>query len=177
MQEDIEQATLWLQQTFHSKWKSFIGIAPFAQHGEKCLPEETVRAYARLKVAEGNAVIWFGGGKSEVALLNEWVEDGMASMAGQLNLRAEIALMMQLSYLLCMDSGNMHLAALAGVRVKAVFGPTHPYLGFAPYGQEQNGVVQIDPEKLSCRPCSVFGNKACKRGDHACMTMINIGNL
>jgi len=26
--------------------------------------------------------------------------------------------------------------------------------------------VQID---LECRPCSVFGNKPCFRGDHACM--------
>jgi ADP-heptose:LPS heptosyltransferase len=63
----------------------------------------------------------------------------------------------------------MHLASLVGVEVVSIWGATHPYAGF--YGDNQNplNAVQVN---LACRPCSVFGNKPCWRGDHACMQQI-----
>ena len=65
-----------------------------------------------------------------------------------------------------MDSANMHLASLFGVSVVSIWGATHPYAGFYGWNQSMENAVQID---LYCRPCSVFGNKPCYRGDHACM--------
>jgi ADP-heptose:LPS heptosyltransferase len=69
-----------------------------------------------------------------------------------------------------MDSANMHLASLFGVPVVSVWGATHLFAGFMGYGQSADNAVQIDA--LTCRPCSVFGNKPCFRGDHACMEWI-----
>lgn len=68
-----------------------------------------------------------------------------------------------------MDSANMHLASLAAVPVVSVWGPTHPYAGFYGVGQNPLNAIQLN---LACRPCSVFGNKSCWRGDHACMSGI-----
>jgi ADP-heptose:LPS heptosyltransferase len=68
-----------------------------------------------------------------------------------------------------MDSGNMHLASLYGVPVVSIWGATHPFAGFYGFGQDHSNAVQAD---LYCRPCSVFGNKPCYRGDWACMHMI-----
>lgn len=48
-------------------------------------------------------------------------------------------------------------------------GATHPYAGFYGYHQDSGDVIQ---ENLPCRPCSVFGQKPCLRGDWACMTLI-----
>ena len=75
--------------------------------------------------------------------------------------------------MICMDSGNMHLAALSGVPVLSIWGATHFYSGFGPYNQDKENILEIDPIDLTCRPCSVFGNKPCFRGDLACLKMIN----
>ena len=70
-----------------------------------------------------------------------------------------------------MDSANMHLAAIAGAPVLSIWGATHPYCGFKGWRQTDADTVQLP---LDCRPCSVFGNKPCHRGDHLCMTAINL---
>jgi ADP-heptose:LPS heptosyltransferase len=69
-----------------------------------------------------------------------------------------------------MDSANMHLASIYNIPVVSVWGATHPYAGFLGWGQSDENVVSID---LPCRPCSVYGNKKCWRGDHACMEQIS----
>jgi ADP-heptose:LPS heptosyltransferase len=72
-----------------------------------------------------------------------------------------------------MDSSNLHLAALAGVPTVSIWGATHPDIGFAPYGESKNNtIIQINTSDLPCRPCAVFGDKPCYRGDHACMKNI-----
>lgn len=63
------------------------------------------------------------------------------------------------------DSGLMHLAAAAGSRVVAIFGPTSPSLGFAPLGE---GHVALNLG-LRCSPCSYHGNRPCRLGRRACM--------
>jgi ADP-heptose:LPS heptosyltransferase len=68
-----------------------------------------------------------------------------------------------------MDSANMHLASLFGIPVISIWGATHPFTGFNGWNQPPGNAVQID---LYCRPCSVFGNKPCYRGDHACMQLL-----
>ena len=72
--------------------------------------------------------------------------------------------------MLSMDSGNMHLAVLAGTPVVSIWGATHPFAGFLGYGMTEDNVLQVND--LDCRPCSVFGNKSCLRGDYACLRRI-----
>jgi ADP-heptose:LPS heptosyltransferase len=72
--------------------------------------------------------------------------------------------------MLSMDSANMHLASLVDTPVVSVWGATHPYAGFYGYNQKPENAVQID---LDCRPCSIFGNKMCWRGDYICLTRIS----
>ncbi len=68
-----------------------------------------------------------------------------------------------------MDSANSHLASLVGVPVVSIWGATHPYAGFMAWGQSEENAVQVS---LPCRPCSIYGNKPCYRGDMACMNRI-----
>jgi ADP-heptose:LPS heptosyltransferase len=73
----------------------------------------------------------------------------------------------ELELMISMDSANMHLASLMGTRCVSIWGSTHPYAGFLGFGQSEDDVVQVDD--LTCRPCSVFGDKECYRGDWACL--------
>jgi ADP-heptose:LPS heptosyltransferase len=157
------------------KWfgnKTVIGIAPFAKHPEKVYPPEKMKMLISLLKTEGAVVLLFGGGKQETAQLAEWEKDfggNVFNLAGLFNLSEELSIISHLDVMVSMDSANMHLASLVGVPVISVWGPTHPNAGFYGWGQSTENMVSID---LSCRPCSVFGNKKCYRGDHACMEEI-----
>ncbi|KAA6328689.1 hypothetical protein EZS27_022447, partial [termite gut metagenome] len=113
-------------------------------------------------------VFLFGGGKMEQQILDEWVMKypPVVSMAGKIKMENELILMSLLDVMLSMDSANMHLASLVNTPVVSVWGATHPYAGFMGWNQSAANCVQTD---LICRPCSVFGNKKCCRGDYACL--------
>jgi ADP-heptose:LPS heptosyltransferase len=72
--------------------------------------------------------------------------------------------------MISMDSANMHMASLVGTPVVSIWGATHPFAGFMGWGQDPNNAIQLD---MDCRPCSIFGNKPCKRGDYACLNGIS----
>ena len=72
--------------------------------------------------------------------------------------------------MLSMDSSNMHLASLVNTPVLSIWGATHPYAGFLGWKQLPINTIQI--EDLTCRPCSVYGQKPCYRKDYACLNQI-----
>lgn len=152
--------------------KPWIGIAPFAAHKGKKLPEATTFALIKELAAHTEwRIFLFGGGKAETKLLEHWASDlpNVQSLAGKLKLDGELALMSHLDVMVSMDSANMHLASLTGTKVISVWGATHPFAGFMGWGQSTDQAVQTE---LPCRPCSIFGNKPCLRRDYACLTRI-----
>ncbi len=66
------------------------------------------------------------------------------------------------------DSGPVHIASALGVPVVAIFGPTHPELGFSPRGPE-NIVLTAN---VKCSPCSRHGEKRCHKKSRYCMDLI-----
>jgi len=153
--------------------KSGIGFAPFAQHKGKMLPLEKSYELARI-LARNHTVYFFGGGKKETETLEKWESEipNTKNLSGKLNLTEELHQISQLELMISMDSANMHLASLVGTRCVSIWGATHPYAGFLGFGQSEEDVVQV--KDLSCRPCSVFGDKECYRGDWACLEEFNI---
>ena len=156
--------------------KSGIGIAPFAQHKGKMLPLEKTFEVAKI-LATRHKLYFFGGGKSEINILDSWADQipNTENLAGKLSLKEELQKIAELEVMISMDSANMHLASLVGTRCISVWGSTHPYAGFLGYGQSENDIVQV--KDLTCRPCSVFGDKACYRGDWACLEEIDIQKI
>ena len=153
--------------------KEGIGFAPFAQHKGKMLPLEKSFELAKL-LALKEKVYFFGGGKNESEILNTWETQipNTESLAGKLTLREELSKIAELKVMISMDSANMHLASLMGTRCVSVWGSTHHFAGFLGYGQSVQDITEV--KDLTCRPCSVFGDKECYRGDYACLEEINI---
>lgn len=143
-----------------------IGIAPFAKHKEKAYPLDKTLEVAKQIAKTGTQVFVFGS-KAEALRLSDFKGENIEVVAGKYNFREELRLIAQLQCMLSMDSSNMHLASLVGTPVISIWGATHPFAGFLGYGQKMENAVQR--ENLSCRPCSVFGNKKCWRKDWACM--------
>lgn len=152
----------------------WLGIAPFAAHGGKVYPldrMETVIA-SLCERYPSCRIFLFGGGAKERAQMSEWCArypqctNASASLNG---LQDELTLMSHLDVMVSMDSANMHLASLVGTTVVSIWGATHPYAGFMGWNQREDNAVQVD---LDCRPCSIYGNRPCLRGDFACMMLI-----
>lgn len=151
------------------KW---IGFAPFAKHRGKIYPvEKTEQIVAQLSRREDVTIFLFGGRGYEEALLEEWAYQypHVKNVVGKYALDNELALISELDLLVSMDSANMHFASLVGTPVLSIWGATHPYTGFYGYRQDPAHAVQAD---LPCRPCSVFGEKPCSRGDWACLACL-----
>ncbi|KAA6332820.1 hypothetical protein EZS27_018714 [termite gut metagenome] len=171
--ENRQKPLVQLQQITGEKGgMKWIGIAPFAKHKGKIYPlaleEQVVAHFSKdLRVK----VFLFGGGKMEQGILDDWVVKypSVVSMAGKIKMENELILISLLDVMLSMDSANMHLASLVNTPVISVWGATHLYAGFMGWNQSVENCVQVD---LDCRPCSVFGNKKCFRGDYACLFRI-----
>jgi ADP-heptose:LPS heptosyltransferase len=158
-----------------------IGIAPFAKHTTKEWPFAKVNELISLLIAQNNDIeIWlFGGGKQELEKLmslHQLFPENTALAVGNASFKAEIERMQTLDIMLCMDSSNMHLAALSGVKTLSIWGSTHPNAGFSAYGTGHQ-TIQIPSSELPCRPCAIFGDKPCARGDHACMQRIEAATV
>lgn len=153
-----------------------VGFAPFAQHKGKMLPLEKSFELAKI-LSKKHKVYFFGGGKSEIEILDNWVRQipNTENFAGKLSIKEELKKISQMETMISMDSANMHLASLVGTRCVSIWGSTHPFAGFLGYGQNENDAVQITD--LTCRPCSVFGDKPCYRGDWACLEEIDIQKI
>ena len=151
----------------------WVALAPFAAHPGKCWPlEQMEKVVDALAVRSGHRVLLFGGGEKEqqkLKLLAGARSNVTVVPSLGLTLASEIALMSHCDVMVSMDSANMHLASLVGVRVVSVWGATHPYAGFMGAGQSDADAVQL---AMACRPCSVYGNRPCRRGDYACLKSI-----
>ena len=159
--------------TIEEKKGRWIGIAPFAKHKEKIYPLEMMEnVIESLSGQTGISIFLFGGRGEEEKVLRGWEKKykNTTSVVGCYSLDMELSFMSNLDVMLSMDSANMHLASLAGTRVISIWGATHPYAGFYGYNQRNDLAVQVD---LPCRPCSIYGNKPCHRGDRACMYNIS----
>jgi ADP-heptose:LPS heptosyltransferase len=162
------------------KRQPWIGIAPFASYQQKTWP--IVHTHELLSLIQRNLnarVFLFGGGEDEIKKLRGLHAqfDNTVLVAGNLSLDGEIALLLRMDVMIAMDAFNMHLAALLGKRVLSIWGATHPYSGFGPYGADPDTIIQIAPDDLSCRPCSITGSRPCFRGDLACLNWITARNV
>jgi len=71
------------------------------------------------------------------------------------------------------DSLALHLTQTVGTPVVALFGPTHPRLGFGPRGA-RDLTLGLD---LPCRPCSTHGDRRCPLGHHACLRTLDVATV
>ena len=157
----------------------WIGVAPFAAHQGKIYP---IRLMEKVIVGLINRypdskIYLFGGGEKEIKVFDEWCSKYKQLIKASPNLAGlyqELILMSHLDVMISMDSANMHLASLVNIPVVSVWGATHPFAGFLGWNQSLDNAVQLD---LPCRPCSIYGDKECIRGNYACMKNIAPDNI
>lgn len=150
--------------------KVFIVVAPGASYPTKQWPLERFAEMAvNLHKSDKVGIIW--------AITS--IDEGKASPEGNIDRSQFLKLVdsplanlttviSQAALTIANDSGVAHLSSSVGTPVMALFGPTHPVLGFAPRGLHDR-VMQVNE---SCRPCSLHGEKKCYRDKQYCFTRI-----
>jgi ADP-heptose:LPS heptosyltransferase len=157
------------------KW---IAVSPFSAHDGKCYPlEQMAQVVAMLSKRENYWIFLMGGGKDEKLALRPFAKANqhVISMAEiKHGFTDEYVLLSKCDVMLTMDSANMHLASLMGLKSVTIWGATSPACGFQGYGKDGADDIQLDME---CRPCGIYGEHECRFGDYRCLTRIQPADI
>jgi heptosyltransferase-2 len=147
---DIEVPNL--NQTSNLKPQTLLGLCPGAEYGpaKRWLPERFAEAAAKI-TAQASAQWILLGTKNDAAVgeqIAAAIGDHCVNRIGQTTLEQLIDELRQCRLILTNDTGTMHLAALLGVPVVAVFGSTEPRLT-GPLGNRHI----VLRHHVECSPC------------------------
>ncbi len=139
-------------QTSHLKRRTALGLCPGAEYGpaKRWSPDQFAEVAAL--VSNGSDTKWvLLGTKNDLAVgetIAAKLGDKCVNRIGQTTLDELISQLRECRALLTNDTGTMHLAALLGIPVVAIFGSTEPQLT-GPLG-ENHLVVR---HHVECSPC------------------------
>ena len=156
-----------LEQYGLDKKQKLFAVAPGSVWPTKRWPEEYYARFCKVMNEKAVNIVLVGGDKDKE--LGERIAagcEGTYNMAGSLTLRQTYSLLKKCQGILTNDSAPLHLGMAAGIYVFAIFGPTVPEFGFAPFG-EKSSILEI--KDLSCRPCTVHGGHRCPIKTFDCM--------
>lgn len=155
-----------------------IGLALFAQHeGKMLLPTQEEELVALLSQNFHDFEIRLYGANEtyELERRRELAAPyPNVSVASYTAFEDEMHEISSLTCMVSMDSANQHIARFLGVPVLSLWMQTHPAAGFLPFGMPEEDCIGTN---LECRPCSVYGNKPCRRRDWACKHRLDLGDV
>jgi len=134
-----------------SQGSPLIAVNPVARWKTKLWPERKFADLADRLVKEKNAAVIFTGSPEDKAVndrIISMMSESAMNWAGETTLKELAALASLTDLFITTDTGPMHLAAAAGAKVLALFGPTAPWRT-GPYGPS-HVVVRTG---ISCSPC------------------------
>jgi heptosyltransferase-2 len=149
--------------------RKIVALFPGATHLTKQYPVESLIKV--IQKAGSDFHFWLLGSKAETGLiynLNFATADRSTEFGGKFSLSELIAVITLADIVLTNDSGPMHIAAAMGKPQIAIFGATHPKLGFKPLNPSASVIVK----NKSCQPCSLHGGEGCPQKHFACMLSI-----
>jgi heptosyltransferase-2 len=148
-----------------------VGVHPGAKRETKRWDADKFARVCQSLIEKLDCRVMLLGDAGEAKLVEQVgksVPDERLVKAVGLSLGRVMSLVKRCDCLITNDSGPMHIASALQVPVVAIFGPTHPMLGFAPVGSK-NVVLCADVE---CSPCSLHGEKRCAKKSRFCMDLI-----
>jgi ADP-heptose:LPS heptosyltransferase len=136
-------------------------------------PTDRFIEVARQCIERYNCKIVVFGGPDEIALSNRAVVqigENAVSAVGKLTLRQSYEVMKDAALFISNDSGPMHLAAVAGIPVIAIFGPTMDHKT-SPLG----GRTEVITAPVECRPCYNYKPITCSSFE--CLDRITVDQI
>lgn len=149
--------------------KKIIALFPGATHFTKMYPKE--RLIKLINMTPQDYHYWLLGSSSEKELckyIKTLTGDNTTDYCGKFGFNELIKIVDIADVVITNDSGPMHIAAALEKKQIAIFGATHPKLGFKP----NNNQARVICKNVICQPCSLHGGKVCPQQHFACMLEI-----
>jgi heptosyltransferase II len=146
-----------------------VALFPGATHYTKMYPAQSYIEV--IQKADKEYLFWLLGSKQEMELIKAIHSETGAravNLCGRFNMDELLSVIALSDIVITNDSGPMHMAAALGKEQIAIFGSTHPKLGFAPL----NDKAKIISKELGCKPCSLHGRDCCPQKHFSCMLSI-----
>ena len=148
--------------------RKIVGLNAGSVWNTKRWPVEYYAETAKMLYNAGYSVALFGG-PADAAVnkaLKEALDMEYFDYDYKVPFKAVPALISGLDLLITNDSAPLHIAVSQNIPVVALFGPTVPALGFAPY-DSRSAICEVNG--LPCRPCGLHGGKRCPEKHFKCM--------
>jgi heptosyltransferase-2 len=144
-----------------------VAFAPGARWSTKRWPEDRYLELGRALVAAGARVLVTGDERDRAALpeIDRWAKSELRARWPPGSLTRLVARLERCQRAVTNDTGVMHVAAALGLPLVAIFGSTHPALGFAPLGADD----RVLRGAVACQPCTLHGRERCPLGHHRCV--------
>ena len=147
-------------------------IFPGALHRTKMYPPEQFSRFIDSVPAKWNCKFIVAGSENEKEICDKLVsltKSEIINLCGKLSVSELLAVINSADVVISNDSGPMHIAAALKKPQIAIFGATHPALGFAPLNQK----AVVLAANIPCQPCSLHGTEKCPKQHFKCMKMIS----
>ena len=155
--------------------KTLVGVFPGARHATKRYPPEQFACFINSVPETWNCQFLLCGGPDDKSAALEVLKHapGVIDLTGATDTGDLVRLIDRLGAVISNDSGPMHVAAALGKPQIALFGATHPRLGFRPLNRD----AVVLSSDLNCQPCSLHGGDKCPRGHFRCLRGVRPATL
>ena len=155
---------------FFKQEKHFVVVAPGASYKTKqYAPEKFATVALELNAKNNCAIIWADASiDDDLPKVLEKIPQTFFLRLSNYPIKQLASVIEKAQLTIANDSGVAHLSSAVNTPIIAIFGPTHPSLGFAPRGIHDQ-VIHVDE---ACRPCSLHGGKECFRDSQYCFDKI-----
>lgn len=170
--EDLNWASDYLKARKVFPGDFLIGLAPGAKWETKRWDKEKFVKAGEILAEQLSAKVIIFGDQKERELVNfiaSHLNGQNPICAVDLKLNQLVALIDQCQLFISNDTGLMHIASARNVPTVAIFGPTHPKLGFAPWGEKSMALSA----NVKCSPCSLHGKSPCYQKSRFCMDLVS----
>lgn len=146
-------------------------IAPGAAFGpaKRWLPERFAHAARSLSETCEKWIIVGAPEDKKSCREVEALLPGVENLCGKTNLGDLILLLLKSRFVLCNDSGVMHLAGICGAKTVAIFGSTEPQATRA----RQSSVAYVR-HHVPCSPCL---HRECPLGHYQCLKKVTVADV
>lgn len=145
-------------------------LSPSSKHFTKRLPKEK---FVTMMKDLNMKIVLTGDNNDTDKEICGYLESKLSNclnLCGKLNYRELAGVIRYAEFVVCNDSGILHLSEALGKKVFVIFGSTVKEFGFFP-ALESTELFEVDG--LKCKPCSHIGRSGCPKGHFDCMNKID----
>lgn len=152
--------------------QNYILLCPTSKHFTKTYPKEKFREIIK-RYPDRTFYLVSGDNPVEKEICSFISRDNqnVKDLSGKTDYNMLMDLIGNSEFVICNDSGILHLSEAIGKKVIAIFGSTVSEFGFYPQLKES---IVIENKNLKCRPCSRAGKDKCPKKHFRCMNDLKI---